>query len=174
MLKHLLLWCSVGFLMSMAHVTFTNLKCSYANESFGQYKQCRIKAFNRTHKYIMIHGELKWKPLNNITVNIKLLRHDHGYKPFFVDTTFDACKFLKNQRIVIVNMFYNTVKKYSNMNHTCPYNHDIIIDKLWTGNQDDDFAKYIPFPNGDFAVFLTFYAYNIELSKIELYIRITR
>jgi len=79
------------------------------------------------------------------------------------------------------------------MNHTCPYNvshiqsktffllkkfyifqHDLIVDKMWTGNQDDDFAKYIPFLSGDFAVFTTFYAYNIELSKVEFYIRVTR
>lgn len=48
------------------------------------------------------------------------MRNDHGYKPFFVDTTFDACKYLLNQRNPIVNIFYNPIKVYSNMNHTCP------------------------------------------------------
>lgn len=54
-------------------------------------------------------------------MRIQMMRNDHGYKPFFINITFDACKYLLNLRHPVVNLFYTTLKQHSNMNHTCPY-----------------------------------------------------
>jgi len=59
-------------------------------------------------------------------MNLKLLRNDHGYKPFFFDLTFDVCKFLKNQKNAVVSLFYKPLKAASNINHTCPYDVSIV------------------------------------------------
>lgn len=122
------------------HVTFTNLKCSFANKDFGEFTQCDIKAVNRTHKYIRIYEKLLLKPIDNLIVSLttvfccfsfilstlqiieKFLRYDYGYKPFFVDVTIDGCLFLKNQRHPIMNIFYRLFRDHSNINHTCPFN----------------------------------------------------
>jgi len=56
----------------MAHVTFTNLKCSVSNKTLFDYKHCYIKAINRTHKYLTFNGKLYIKNLNNITVSIEI------------------------------------------------------------------------------------------------------
>ncbi|XP_051859433.1 uncharacterized protein LOC117566739 [Drosophila albomicans] len=101
------------------------------------------------------------------------MRFDNGYKPFFIDITYDLCKFLKDPQNVIVMAFYNTFKERSNMNHTCPYDHDIIVDKVWTGNLEQGFARFLPTPNGDFAIFLTFYTNNKVFSQINLYLKKT-
>ncbi|XP_062135915.1 uncharacterized protein LOC133845467 isoform X1 [Drosophila sulfurigaster albostrigata] len=170
MLMYKLLWSCMGFVMCTAHVTFTNLKCTFLNESLGEFKICRIRAVNRTHKYISMYAKPKII-LDDITGNMKIMRFDYGYKPFFIDITIDVCKYLKNPQNVIVTTFYNTFKKMSNINHTCPYKHDVIIDKVWTGNLENDFSRYLPIPNGDYAIYCTFNVSNVELVKIFIYVR---
>jgi len=60
-------------------------------------------------------------------MNIQLKRNtNQGYKPFYIDLTFDACKFMKNQKNIFVNLFYTHLRKASNINHTCPYNVSIM------------------------------------------------
>ncbi|XP_017080412.1 uncharacterized protein LOC108114140 [Drosophila eugracilis] len=158
----------------LSHVMFTNLKCGTKDKKYLDFKKCNIKAVNRTHKYIDVHLNLYQKPINNVTVHAKLMRHDiHGYKPFFVDVTFDGCKFLKNQRQPIVRMFYNIYKNSSNINHTCPYDHDIILDHMWTGNIETDFVKYVPMINGDYAIFSEWSTYNVVRFFLNVYIRIS-
>ncbi|XP_070071685.1 uncharacterized protein [Drosophila takahashii] len=155
-----------------SHVTFTNLKCGTKDTKFSNFKKCYIKAVNRTHKYVDLYINLYQIPVDNVTV-IKLMRHDHGYKPFFVDITFDGCKFLKNQKHPIARAFYGIYKNSSNINHTCPYNHDLIVDHLWTGNIEADRLKYIPMINGDYAIYTEWSAYNVVRAFINLYIRVT-
>ncbi|XP_052843796.1 uncharacterized protein LOC128257035 [Drosophila gunungcola] len=157
----------------LTHVTFTNLKCSSKDTKFLNFKKCYIKAVNRSHKYVDVHVSMYQIPVTNVTLKLKLMRHDHGYKPFFVDVTYDACKFLKNLKNPVLKLFYEIYKNSSNINHTCPYDHDLIVDHLWTGNMDSDFSKYIPIMNGDYAIFTEWSAYNIVRAVINLYIRIS-
>ncbi|XP_016964801.1 uncharacterized protein LOC108034428 [Drosophila biarmipes] len=164
----------LGSLMTVqAHVTFTNLKCGTKDRKFATFEKCYIKAVNRTHKYIDIHVNLLKVPVTNVTIAGKFMRYDHGFKPFFVDITFDACKFLKNPRQPIVKLFYNMYKNNSNINHTCPFNHDLILDHFWTGNIETALLKYIPIINGDYAVFTEWSAYNIARAFLNVYIRIS-
>ncbi|EDW17449.2 uncharacterized protein Dmoj_GI12638 [Drosophila mojavensis] len=152
MLKWFVLCSAVTFLMCTAHVAFTNLKCNFIDKSYGDFQYCYIKAVNRTHKYINIYAKMVPQALNNISVNIQLLRKSNGYKPFFMPKTFDACKFLRKPSNPLLIAYYNTIKDHSNINHTCPYDHDIIVDKLYTGNQDLAFTRYLPIPHGDYAI----------------------
>ncbi|XP_062133882.1 uncharacterized protein LOC133844070 [Drosophila sulfurigaster albostrigata] len=172
MLKYFLIWSSLGFLVCVAHITFTNLKCSFANETYGEIKLCRIKAVNRTHKYLSLHISLN-TILDNLNGNLKLMRFDNGYKPFFIDITYDICKFLKDPQNIFVKAFYNTFKERSNMNHTCPYEHDVIVDKVWTGNLEQGFGRFLPTPNGDFALLFTLYTNNNAFAHFNLYLRKT-
>ncbi|XP_033240207.1 uncharacterized protein [Drosophila pseudoobscura] len=165
----LCVWILLGALTTThAHVTFTNLKCEMADRTFGDV-MCRIKAVNRTHKYMELRAQLFKLPVENITVNLKLMRYNHGYKVFFIDVNVDACKFLANPRNPIVRSFYNIFKKNSNANHTCPYNHDVIVDKLFTGNLEADFAKYVPMVNGDYAFFTEWSTNKIHRAFLKVY-----
>ncbi|EDV52216.2 uncharacterized protein Dere_GG15959 [Drosophila erecta] len=161
------------FVAVFNHVTFTNLKCGTRDEKFCYFKKCFIKAVNRTHKYIDIHASLYQKAVNNVTANVKLMRHNNGYKPFFLDMTFDVCKFLKNQRQSLVKNIYEIYKNNSNINHTCPYENDVIVDHVWTGNLESDIVKYIPMINGDYAIYSEISAYNVVRAFINIYIRVS-
>ncbi|KAH8255986.1 hypothetical protein KR026_003837, partial [Drosophila bipectinata] len=155
-----------------SHVTFTNLKCGTNNRKVAEFEKCYIKAVNRTHKYVDVYIKLH-KSLDNMTMNLKLLRYDQGYKPFFIDMTFDCCQFLKNQQNPIIKFFYDVYKDNSNVNHTCPINHDILVDKLWTGNLEKGFATYVPIRNGDFAIFTEWITNKIPRSSVKIYFRIS-
>ncbi|XP_017015669.2 uncharacterized protein [Drosophila takahashii] len=156
----------------LTHVTFTNIKCRSKDVKFASFEKCYIKAVNRTHKYIDVYVNLYEKNVDNVTVNVKFMRNDHGYKPFFVDVTVDACKFLKNQRQPLAKLFFDLYKSSSNLNHSCPYNHDLIVDHFWTGNFEADLIKYIPIQKGDYAIFSEWSAYNIARAFINIYIRL--
>ncbi|KAH8283330.1 hypothetical protein KR054_007181, partial [Drosophila jambulina] len=159
----------------LSHITFTNLKCGTADTGFCDFQKCYIKAVNRSHKYIDVHVNLKKIPVDNITVSLMILmRYNNGYKPFFVNITFDACKFLRNpNKNPIVKMFYYAYVNRSNINHTCPYDHDLIIDHFWTGNWEGDFGKYIPTLNGDYGVFINIFKNKIFRGFINFYVRIS-
>ncbi|XP_016964800.1 uncharacterized protein LOC108034427 [Drosophila biarmipes] len=157
----------------LSHVTFTNLKCATKDIKFANFSKCYIKAVNRTHKYMDLHVNLYQKNVDNVTVKVKLMRQDHGFKPFLVDVTIDACKFLKNQRQPMVKMLFDMYKRSSNLNHTCPYNHDIIVDHLWTGHLEGDVLKYIPLKYGDYAIFSEWSAYNTVRAIVNIYIRLS-
>ncbi|KAH8257101.1 hypothetical protein KR038_003423 [Drosophila bunnanda] len=152
--------------MDPGHVTFTNLKCRSYNPESILFPTCRIKAVNRTHKYINIYTKL-------IQVKIKFLRFDNGYKPFFVDISSDGCKFLKDQeKNPIANLLYQTFVRSTNLNHTCPYNHDLIVEKLWTGNLEKDFGRYIPIPNGDYAIYSEWTANGALSASVKVYMKL--
>ncbi|EDX10652.1 GD14602 [Drosophila simulans] len=161
------------FAIVFNYVTFTNLKCGTRGEKFVDFEKCFIKAVNRTHKYIDLHIKLHQKVVNNVTV-IKLMRHNNGYKPFFVDITIDVCKFLKDPRQSIVKKIYDIYKNSSNVNHTCPYEDDVIVDHLWTGNLESDIMKFIPLIDGDYAIYSEWSVYNVARAFINIYIRVSK
>ncbi|XP_017080081.1 uncharacterized protein LOC108113886 [Drosophila eugracilis] len=163
-----------GFAMEISsHVTFTNLKCSVSDKKFMKFEKCYIKAVNRTHKYIDVHANLYQLPVDNIMIRLRMMRNDHGFKPFFIDMSFDACKFMKNQKNPILNLFYGFYKKSSNINHTCPFNHDLIVDHMWTGNMETEVMNYLPIKNGDYAVFSDWSTNNVLRASLQLYVRVT-
>lgn len=46
----------------------------------------------------------------------------NGYRPFMYNVSIDACKFLKNPASnLVAKFYYEFLKSYSNINHTCPY-----------------------------------------------------
>ncbi|XP_026832924.1 uncharacterized protein LOC6544810 [Drosophila erecta] len=161
--------------LSTAHVSFTNLKCEVIDSKFGIFEMCRIKAVNRTHKYIDMDLKLNMLPINNIMLKIETRRYDNGYRPFFMSMTFDFCKYMRhpNQRsMIFLKELHSTFINSSNLNHTCPYNNDILVNKFWTGNLEMAFLRYLPVPNGDYAIFSTWYSSNVPRVLVKLYFQI--
>lgn len=103
-------------------------------------------------------------------INAKLFRKvNKKFHPFLYDDTIDLCDFLKRQqkRHIFWGMVYKMLLKYSNLNHTCPYEvnisihikhnywgfqyfqHTIIIDKF---TYDNDVFKVLPIPKGQYKM----------------------
>lgn len=93
-------------LQCLSHVTFSNLKCNFANISLGEYQECAIKAVNRTHKYISIYAKLYYRPIVNLMVSEKSLRFREQLEyleyisKFFTDQTSVAAQWSRLQTIL--------------------------------------------------------------------------
>ncbi|KAH8317032.1 hypothetical protein KR074_012098, partial [Drosophila pseudoananassae] len=132
---------------------FTNIKCIPKDEQFGNFECCYLKSVNRTYKYVTIKYYFNKLPITSIQVNVALFKRFNGYKPFLYNVTVDGCKFLKNQKSnPIMKFFFETIDSFSNINHSCPYNHGIIFDKLTIEAVNRQFTKILPFSEGDYMV----------------------
>ncbi|KAH8300718.1 hypothetical protein KR059_000543, partial [Drosophila kikkawai] len=159
------------------HVSFTNLKCESFDKKFCQFDACYIKAVNRTHKYIDLYAKLMVLPIQNVEIKLEPMRYDNGYNPFLLAMTFDLCKYMRNpsaRSMIFLREIHKTFLNATNMNHTCPYDHDIIIDKFFTGNLEKGISRYLPIPNGDYAIFTKWYVRNIPRSTVKIYFKITK
>uniref|UniRef100_A0A1I8P4W5 Uncharacterized protein n=1 Tax=Stomoxys calcitrans TaxID=35570 RepID=A0A1I8P4W5_STOCA len=62
----------------------------------------------------------------------------------FTPGNFDACKFLKNRsQMPIANYLFTIIGDYTNLNHTCPYKGEIVMDRF---RINMDRIKWIPMP----------------------------
>ncbi|XP_068150805.1 uncharacterized protein [Drosophila tropicalis] len=147
-----------------------NLKCTSLDKPYCEFEYCYIKSVNRTFKYFSIKANMYQLPITKIKVNISLLKNANGYKPFLYNITIDACKFLlSKKRYPIVNFFYGIFENHSNMNHTCPYNHNLIWDKVSLNAPDLRFTEILPFPEGDYALLTSWYAGGSIRAEISVY-----
>nr|XP_036668720.1 uncharacterized protein LOC108021133 [Drosophila suzukii] len=103
-------------------------------------------------------------------LNLALYKRLNGYKPFLYNITIDACKFIVNRNSSPVAAFiYNLFSPYSNMNHPCPYNHDVMVDKAPTSHLNQQLTNVLPFPKGDYGFFSIWYARGIKRAYVNVY-----
>ncbi|XP_044248737.1 uncharacterized protein, partial [Drosophila takahashii] len=147
---------------------WTNFKCTSVDPSFSTIEYCYIKPINRTYKYVSFKAKLLKTPVTKI--NFALYKRLNGYVPFLYNMTVDSCRFLNNTKSQpIAKYFYGLIMSNSNMNHTCPYDHDLIIDKLSTGFISNQVTDVLPFPEGRYFLQTHWYAYDILRAKIGFY-----
>ncbi|XP_016964803.3 uncharacterized protein LOC108034429 [Drosophila biarmipes] len=161
---------------SLGHVSFTNLKCEMIDRKFGKFEVCHIKAVNRTHKYIDMELTLYKLPISNMMIKVEPMRHGSGYRPFFMSMKYDFCKYMRNPNLgslIFLRDLHLTFINATNLNHTCPYDHNISITKFWTGDLEAAFLKYLPVPNGDYAMYSTWSSSNIPRLFVNIYFKIT-
>ncbi|KNC31350.1 hypothetical protein FF38_02847, partial [Lucilia cuprina] len=133
--------------------------------------KCNLKVVARNKVAANIHLKFQKFPLHNLTVSVldlqkifkkfyflnlhkqiwgQLLRKSNEYRPFLYNTTVDLCKFLKNgNKFLFWKIVYNVMKPFTNLNHSCPINHDIILDNLIVEERS---MKLILFPAGEYQI----------------------
>ncbi|CAD7015132.1 uncharacterized protein LOC101449855 [Ceratitis capitata] len=154
----------------MSKVDFTNIKCDAVDKAYNSVKYCYIKAVNRTYKYFSASNHFHFKePITNISVGVAFLKRANGYKPFLYNVTVDGCKFLRIGGNPLLRFMHGIFHKYSNINHTCPYTHDIEVNELPVSHADNIFSKVLPFPKGDYQVVTSWYTYNTLRTVVKLY-----
>ncbi|XP_016950746.1 uncharacterized protein LOC108025002 [Drosophila biarmipes] len=149
---------------------FTNIECVAEDTLFCAIEYCYIKPINRTYKYISFKAKLFKTPVTKIKLNFALYKRLNGYLPFLYNITLDSCRFLNNTSSQpIAKFFYELLRSHSNMNHSCPYNHDLILDKLSAGFLNFQFTEVLPFPEGKYMLKTRWYAYDILRASINFY-----
>ncbi|XP_041675019.1 uncharacterized protein LOC108107959 [Drosophila eugracilis] len=136
-----------------SRVEFTNLKCISLDNYTSEFEYCTLKSVNRTYKYISGKMILHNLPVTKVKVNFGLYKRFNGYRPFLYNQTVDACYFFLHQKSSpVAKYFFDIVKEATNMNHSCPYNHDIIVDKLSSNVINHHLTEVLAYPEGDYLL----------------------
>ncbi|KRG00055.1 uncharacterized protein Dwil_GK27423 [Drosophila willistoni] len=145
---------------------FTNIKCESLDKAFCGFESCYIKSVNRSYKYFTVKVNLYQLP-----TNWSLFKRFNGYKPFLYNLTVDGCKFLRNVNAAnpVSKYFFEFISPYANVNHKCPFNHDIIVEKVPINAMDYRLTKVLPFPEGDYLFDTLWIAYGVPRGYVKLY-----
>ncbi|XP_073821318.1 uncharacterized protein [Musca autumnalis] len=76
---------------------------------------------------------------------------------------------VNNVSFKIIKLFLDVIMKESNLNHSCPYDHDIIVDNLIL---DEHKFSFFPLPRGDYMFQLKVAAYNDWKALVRAYVNI--
>ncbi|XP_070074015.1 uncharacterized protein [Drosophila takahashii] len=170
--KGCLIFQLIVFLYLVAEITsrfeFTNVKCTSLDKEFGDFEHCFLKSVNRSYKYLSVKFNLRKTPVTK--VNLAMFKRYNGYRPFMYNITVDACRFLRNRKSSpVINFWFNIVENYSNLNHLCPFNHDISLEKLPVATVNFQVTDVLPFPEGDYLIETHWMPYDIKKAVLKLY-----
>ncbi|XP_070137697.1 uncharacterized protein [Drosophila bipectinata] len=147
---------------------FTNVKCNSLDKSFDDFEYCYLKSVNRSYKYFSVKVNLFKTPVTKVTGT--LFKRYNGYRPFMFNVTIDACRLLSGAKTnPFADYVYGFFKNYTNMNHTCPFEHDLMIEKLDTNFMNYQVTKILPVPEGDYLLELHWLAYEIDRAVVKVY-----
>nr|XP_017102674.2 uncharacterized protein LOC108129229 [Drosophila bipectinata] len=149
---------------------FTNIICDSLDEQFASIDYCYLKSVNRTYKYASLKVKLHKVPVEKIKINFAIYKRLNGYKPFLYNVTFDASKFMKNRKInPVASFLMDLFVTYSNMNHGCPYNNDVYVEKAPASHLNDKMTFALPFPEGSYGFYSVWYAYDVARAQVNVY-----
>ncbi|XP_017057385.1 uncharacterized protein LOC108098764 [Drosophila ficusphila] len=149
---------------------FANVKCTSLDKEFDEFEYCYIKSVNRSYKYVSLKVNLLQTPIRKVKLQVGLYKKFSGYRPFMYNVTVDLCRFFKNPKSnPFIDYFFSFLRPYSNINHTCPYDNDLMIDKLPIGFVQHQTSIVLPFPEGEYFVESRWIAYDIQRAVVRIY-----
>ncbi|XP_039967444.1 uncharacterized protein LOC126762379 [Bactrocera neohumeralis] len=155
---------------AIAYMKFTNLKCENYDKSFMNFRKCDLKALSRNKVALTMDIQLFQLPIRNFSVNLDVYKKANGYRPFLFNITTNFCQFFKNKkRLPFGKLIMDILEIYSNINHSCPYNHDFIVKDLVLQTEQ---LQSLPVPTGEYLLRITSAFYNVWKYKVDTYIQI--
>ncbi|XP_022211674.2 uncharacterized protein LOC111066992 [Drosophila obscura] len=159
-----------GVTQTYTKFEFTNVNCTSLDKSYVTFEYCYLKSVNRTYKYGSLKVNLHQGAITVLHLNLAIYQRLSGYKPFLYNVTVDYCKFIANSKSSPVARFIvNLFGPYSNLNHTCPYDHPIIIDKAPISHLDYQLTKVLPFPKGKYGFHSIWSVNRIPRAHVNVY-----
>ncbi|XP_033253629.1 LOW QUALITY PROTEIN: uncharacterized protein LOC108158021 [Drosophila miranda] len=146
---------------------FNNVRCLVRDRVFLDFDYCYLRFVNRTYKYMSLKTKLHKLPITNTVTNFQIRMRENKRILYNFDVRFDACKFLRDRSNVIVNWIFQTFADFSNFNHTCPYHHDIILDKLPVQHINNIIQTVVP--DGRYYLNSTWFIDGIPRADVIIY-----
>ncbi|EDW09289.2 uncharacterized protein Dmoj_GI20432 [Drosophila mojavensis] len=171
---------------------FTNLKCSSFDPEFAKFEKCKLKVIGRGVVSANVFILMLKLPIDNIfvrnpwitykiqhttrktelvsfrssAINWSGWRRYNSFQPFLYNSTCDFCHLLASRnKLSFEYMVLAAIQSRSNVNHTCPYNHNVIVDNLVF---DDGFLKTLPLPQGEYKPQLRFGTNKVWKLMVEI------
>ncbi|XP_033156204.1 uncharacterized protein LOC117138309 isoform X1 [Drosophila mauritiana] len=147
---------------------FINVQCESYNESYAAFEKCKLNLLGRGRVGADVYLKLFQTPIDNCWINWSMYRRYNGFRPFLYNISTDLCQLLGNPNALsFQGLVMNAIKTGSNLNHSCPYNHDIIMDNM---EFSDDFLKTLPLPQGIYKIQLRFATYKVWRVQVTVFI----
>nr|XP_043068147.1 uncharacterized protein LOC108128215 [Drosophila bipectinata] len=147
---------------------FTNIKCTSLDETFVGFEYCYLKSVNRSYKYLSVKANLLKTPVTKVSFIV--FKKHNGYRPFMFNITIDGCRFMGGATThSLANYLYGFIRPYTNINHRCPYDHDIMVEKLDTDFMNYQVTKILPVPEGDYYIESRWNSYDVVREVIKVY-----
>ncbi|XP_034110946.1 uncharacterized protein LOC117572321 [Drosophila albomicans] len=108
-------------------------------------------------------------PIDDIKLHIQLFKQSNGYRPFLFNQTVDYCGYMRNMDSQpLFHAFYKTWITTTNFNHSCPFNHAIVVKNLkYNGNH---IMNNLPMPNGEYMVAIKTFTSPRWRSEYKVYV----
>ncbi|XP_034127284.1 uncharacterized protein LOC117583189 [Drosophila guanche] len=149
---------------------YKNIKCKCYETSFCEFTTCELKILGRGIVGLNMHVQMKQPPITRIKAQVTTFRRFSGYRPFLYNVTVDFCGFMKNpKRFPFFFMVHEAIRKFSNFNHSCPYNHDISINRMVL---TDEMISRIPVPSGYYKLLIRMASEGIWRGEVEAYLEV--
>ncbi|XP_055389905.1 uncharacterized protein LOC129618902 [Condylostylus longicornis] len=158
---------SIG-VKSFKSITLRNIQCEGNPEIVVNFT-CVLKAVNRDKVIGILDGDVITR-VTNVMINFNTFARLNGWKQWIIHGTFDLCEVLAGKYHPLFKIFKSTLIKYTNINHTCPFEghlfvRDLVFDSL-------DFGNSI-LPPKDYRAVLRGYGYKTQYFNITIDVRIT-
>ncbi|XP_060657958.1 uncharacterized protein LOC132792552 [Drosophila nasuta] len=91
-------------------------------------------------------------PNNDVLINISLFKVTKTYRIPIFNETIDFCAYMGQSGVLakMFNFITQHFNKFTNANHSCPYQHDIIF----YGVDNERFLSEIPAPKGNYILLM--------------------
>ncbi|KAH8376923.1 hypothetical protein KR093_002266, partial [Drosophila rubida] len=148
---------------------FTNAVCKSHNQSWVTINKCRLRAIGRNKIAFYLNASFL-HPTHNIFLEAQVLKKASGYKPWLIKYSLDCCRFLKKTYNPIAVIVYNLYVEFSNINHTCPFVGDQIIDGFYLKHE---LLLGLPLPTGEYLLEMNWIFYKKLQFITNLYFQFT-
>ncbi|XP_016996820.2 uncharacterized protein [Drosophila takahashii] len=155
---------------SHALFKFTNIKCTCYEKSYCELRRCELKLLGRGIVALFLHIQNNQLPINTSVFTLTLFRRLNGYKPFLYNVTVDNCSFMKHKkRYPYFNLVHDAMRNFTNLNHTCPYSHDIIVNRMVL---NDNMMAKLPLPTGFYKLKFNWKTGGVWRGVIEVFVEV--
>ncbi|XP_059221431.1 uncharacterized protein LOC131996028 [Stomoxys calcitrans] len=124
-----------------------NLKCESLDPEFAKFDICELtQAADLTKMNIILR--LFKVPVTNWFCTAQIVYQKSLSVPL-LNNTWDICDFMrKRKRGNVFSRIYAYLGPYTNLNHSCPFNHDIYVQNLTIMGK----KTLVPMPNGNYRI----------------------
>ncbi|XP_013104036.2 uncharacterized protein LOC106084705 [Stomoxys calcitrans] len=107
------------------------LECLTYDPEYAKFDLCELDTSLRNNPTLSIAIRLLTIPVTNINLRVEVGLLGSSPPIIVLNNSWDGCAFLKSRKSnKVFGRLYRYIAPYTNLNHSCPINHDVIIKNL--------------------------------------------
>uniref|UniRef100_A0A1I8PPR7 MD-2-related lipid-recognition domain-containing protein n=1 Tax=Stomoxys calcitrans TaxID=35570 RepID=A0A1I8PPR7_STOCA len=143
---------------------FNKIICKALDPTFSRFELCEVKWNKQKISTLSLTIRLLKVPVTNFSINAQFFNMQKKQNLLISNRTWDACEAVKGaKKFSPARFLLNIANQFTNINHTCPYNHTLIV-------RNAHFDKVpIPIPAGNYIYKIIFIMNGEPRSIIEIH-----